>query len=221
MAKRKPGGKHDKGRVTAGRVQANQDRPAEPPGVPDREERDDDPIEPDGLKPRHRLFVQAFVGPAGGNATRAARMAGYNDSHNGSLRVTAHRVLTNANVQAAIALHYAKLRDTPEWARASLVDLASSSMANFVTVDEKGEARMDFRKAADAAALGQIKEYREEGLVAGGETVAVVKRTIKIHDRRSALETLLKMHGLLTDNVTNVTVNVPVKVLRGVTMDEI
>lgn len=169
------------------------------PKVEAKPEIDCDPVEDDGLTLRQREFVKAITGPARGNATRAAEMAGYASENRNALKATASELLAKPCVQEAISHALAAKRATPEWAKSSLIDLAASSMQNFVTVDANGEARIDFAKAAAAGALGQIKEYREEVLKIGDSPVGTIKRTIKIHDRTAALGLLLKFHGLVTD----------------------
>lgn len=54
------------------------------------------------LTEKQRRFVDAFMGAAKGNATEAARIAGYKGTP-GALHVTATRTLSNAKVHAAIA----------------------------------------------------------------------------------------------------------------------
>ncbi|QQG47529.1 MAG: terminase small subunit [Candidatus Woesebacteria bacterium] len=49
------------------------------------------------LKPRHQKFVRAFV-ENGGNATRAAQVAGYG-SGDGYSRLAGHRLITNDNIK--------------------------------------------------------------------------------------------------------------------------
>jgi phage terminase small subunit len=51
------------------------------------------------LNERERRFVEAYMGKAAGNATRAAKAAGYAKT---SAKVTGCRLLTKANVRAAI-----------------------------------------------------------------------------------------------------------------------
>lgn len=51
------------------------------------------------LSERERRFVEAYMGKAAGNATKAATLAGY---AKGSAKVTASRLLTKANVRTAI-----------------------------------------------------------------------------------------------------------------------
>ena len=148
---------------------------------------------------RQRSFVEALVGPAGGNATKAAEMAGYASENRIALQVTASRLLSNAMVQEAIAHALAKRRASPEWCKNQLIDLAQSSMKNFISVGDDGEPRLDFVKAASLGALGQIKEFKEEGIKGADGELSVVKRTIKIHDRHAALQTLAKLHGLVSE----------------------
>lgn len=188
MAKRK--------NTTAKRVQEVDATPFRLPDVTVPPEVDNDAWDDDGLTFRQREFVRALVGPAGGNATRAAEMAGYKSENVNSLRVTACQNLTKPNVQRAINRAMAEKHASPEWVKASLADVASSSMANFLKPDEKGEFILDLEKAAEAGALGQIKEYKEEVLSTGGEA-KLIKRTIKIHDRLPALRTLVEMSGML------------------------
>ncbi|MCA9644748.1 MAG: terminase small subunit [Myxococcales bacterium] len=54
-----------------------------------------------GLTQKQRLFVEAYVGPAKGNATEAARIAGYSGS-DAVLAVTAHGNLNNPKISDAI-----------------------------------------------------------------------------------------------------------------------
>jgi len=193
MAKRK--------RTTTKLVQANEDKPFTLPKVDVKPDVDTDGFADDGLTVRQRLFVDALIGPAGGNATKAAEMAGYASENNLALRVTASRLLTNANVQEAIAHAHARLKDTPEWARASLVEIAGASMANFLTVSEDGTPSIDWSRAAEMGAIGQIREYREEVSEINGKPIVVNKRSFKLHDALKAREILLKLHGKLAENV--------------------
>lgn len=197
MPNRKPTPPKGK-RTTVKRVQSTEDLPPPPPigHVTRHPEPDDDPWDGSGLTIRQKRFVDALVGPAGGNATKAAEMAGYNAENRLTLRVTAAENLSKPNVQTAIAHALAAQRLSPEWAKRQLADMASASMANFLTVGDDGEAKLDFSKAAAMGALGQIKELKEEGIKTGNDTT-IIKRTIKLHDRVSALGLLLKFHGLV------------------------
>lgn len=187
-----------KRKITAKQVQAHEDKPYIPQ-VEVSHEIDEDDSGDDGLTIRQRLFVQAITGPALGNATRAAELAGYKSDNRLALKQTAAETLAKPYIQEAIAHALAKKRLTPEWAKQQLVDMARADMSNFVTVDVDGASRLDFRKAADLGALSQIKEYNEEVIQVGDSDIKTVKRKIKIHDRTQALNTLLRLHGLIRD----------------------
>jgi phage terminase small subunit len=55
-----------------------------------------------GLTEKQRRFVEAYMGQAKGNATEAARLAGYSGTPH-ALEVTASRLLRNAEVRAVLA----------------------------------------------------------------------------------------------------------------------
>lgn len=204
-------------------VQATENLP--PPKIPNvavTPEIDEDGWEDDGLTIRQRLFVDALLGPAGGCATKAAEMAGYRSDNRKALRVTACENLVKPNVQAAISRAYVKLRSSPEWTKAGVLDVASSSFANFLTLGENGEPKVDFNKAAEAGAFGQIKEYREEVMKVGDSEVSVIKRMIKIHDRTPALALLMKFHGMLIDRTEHSgQVSLYTKTIKGVSQDDL
>jgi phage terminase small subunit len=171
-----------------------------PPKLPPldlKPDTDDEPWGDDGLTVRQRAFVEALVGPAGGNATKAAAMAGYNDNNRDALRVTASNLLNSPNVAEAISRAMARRRLTPEWIRESLAELASASMRNFVTVDLEGNLTVDWAKAVQAGAIGQVREIKEDVMEVDGVSTRVIKRSFKLHDVIRAKELLAKLHGLL------------------------
>jgi phage terminase small subunit len=192
-------------RITVKLVQSTENLP--PPVIPTvliKPEVDEDSWGEDGLTIRQRAFVQAITGPAAGNATKAAEMAGYMAENYNSLKVTASRLLTYANVQEAISHVFAQRKMTPEWAVSAITDIASASMANFLSVGDDGRPVFDWAKAAAAGAIGHVREYKEDGIEGSGEgsvDQAIIKRSFKLYDKQRALETVLKMHGLLKDTV--------------------
>jgi hypothetical protein len=54
------------------------------------------------LTEKERRFCEAFMGAAAGNATKAARLAGYSSRSSDSLRRTASDLLTKPHIRAAI-----------------------------------------------------------------------------------------------------------------------
>lgn len=95
------------------------------------------------LRPQQQVFVMAYF-ENGGNATEAARMAGYKDESKGSINVTAHRLLRRTDVKTAMQ----------EEARSRLVDhlpLADKAVREIVSASEPKDrlkaAAMIFNRA--------------------------------------------------------------------------
>jgi Terminase small subunit len=189
-------------RVTKKMVQETERKPLVPDLGAVEPEIDNDDCADDGLTVKQRLFVAAITGPARGNATRAAELAGYRADNRRTLGVTASENLKKPCIQEAIALALARKKADPEWARATLIDLAQSSLTNFVSVGEDGEPKLDFKKAAAAGALGQLKEFIAEILPGEDGEQKIIKCKIKVHDRTAAVGMLLRLHGLLRDDGT-------------------
>jgi phage terminase small subunit len=186
-----------KKRITTKAVQETENLPLPPVEI--KPEVDDEAWDSDGLTVRQRAFVEALVGPAGGNATKAAEMAGYAAENRLTLAATASENLRKPYVQEALARALARRRMSPEWAQERLLELASASMRNFAHV-ENGDLVIDWDKAAAIGAIGQIGEVTEEVLKTEG-TAKVIKRKFKLHNPKGALETILKLTGLLKDEL--------------------
>lgn len=198
MAKKKPGK-----RITKKAVQDAERVPV--PEITPSAEPEDGAWDADGLTVKRLMFAKAYVGEAGGNASKAAEMAGYRSDNRISLAVTAHKLLNDPHVSRAIAIRLATSLANMDGdaLRGALSRLAHADLANFVTVDADGCPRLDFLKARDAAAIGQLREFKAEGIVdpAGGPLGGLrpFKVSIKTHDPKPAIELLAKMAGLLID----------------------
>lgn len=191
-----------KGRTTTRKVQATENLPppATLPAVPIVPEVDDDAWGEDQLTHKQRLFVAAYVGPAAGNGTKAAQLAGYRDDNRDSLKATACETLTKPYVQRAIARLVASKLGSADWTRAGIVEIANANLSDFATVDAAGEVVIDMAKAFEAGATGLVREIKEEVIKSVG-SVAVIKRSFKLHDRLRALEILAKMNGQLNEKM--------------------
>ncbi len=64
------------------------------------------PKDEHGLTLKQRRFVDAYMGEANGNATEAARMAGYSQSSPAVTQHAGHEVLRNPNVRSEIERIY-------------------------------------------------------------------------------------------------------------------
>lgn len=186
-------------RITTKHVQATENLPA--PAVPQvdaKPEIDEDPWDAEGLTLKQRRFCEAYVGPAAGNATRAAQMAGYRDDNRHSLEATASENLRKPALRSFIGRLIARQGVGVEYLKSRLAQLAQSSLDNCCTIDRDGEVVVDMKMAAELGALGQIKELSDEILKTGGEC-STIRRKVKLHDPTKAIELLLRMHGAIID----------------------
>lgn len=197
--------KPSKKRITTKAVQAIQDKPVVLLNIEHKPEIDQDAAGDDGLNMRQRLFVQAITGPALGNATKAAEMAGYAANNRLSLKATACENLTKPYIQKAIAAEIGKKAASPEWAVNRAYFNATADMSAFLGVGEDGEPTFDWAKAAAAGAIGHVREWKEDGIdTGGGEGPSIIKRSFKLIDSQKALDTVLKLQGKLKDSKINI-----------------
>lgn len=150
------------------------------------------------LTPKQEKFVAAYVGPANGNATEAAALAGYSGDRD-TLKVTGSRTLSNSNVQSKVERALAKY-DTDKVIE-RLAQHAEADMGEFITVDQDGAFQFDLKNAKAKGLTRLIKKLKHDP-----ETGAPV---IELVDQQAALDKLAKMHGLYkdADEKANVTVN--------------
>lgn len=204
-----------KKRTTARKVQAEETRPLQLPKMDWKAGLDDDGWDGDGLTPRQRAFVMALLGPAGGNASKAAQMAGYVAENRNVLAVTASRVLSYANVQRLIEREIGRRFGSPDDVRASISAIANGNAADYLDKDEKGRLVVSLEKLEAAGMLGLIHEIKEEGFQAG-ETVTIIKRKLKLYDKLKALELLGKLNGQFVERKDLTSGGLPVKFVAGI-----
>jgi phage terminase small subunit len=208
-------------RTTARKVQAEEARPFAVPHVEARPEVEDDGVDADALTPRQRLFCEAYVGPAGLNATRAAELAGYRSDNRVALAATGYENLRKPQIQRQVARLLAAKQCSPDWAEDRVRTLAGADMASFVSIDpETGATKVDMAKAQAAAALGQIREYTEERIEVGGASMTI-KAKVKLHDPLPALRTLLQLAGRLVERRDVTTGGEPFKTFGPEIADEV
>jgi hypothetical protein len=145
------------------------------------------PPEFDGLTYRQRLFVFHFLGSANGNATEAARLAGYS-----SPKQQGTENLAKPSIRAALDANLAGPALAAEETLARLADIATVDMGDFarfyVARHRKGGTWLEFDlKAAKAAGISHL--------------IKSIKPTrngmaIELHDSLAALDKLSRVHGL-------------------------
>ena len=108
----------------------------------------------DRLTTKQELFISAYLGPAAGNATEAARQAGYKSPHpEGS------RLLRNATIAARVREHVEKYAGTADEVLNELATIGFAPIDEFVEVlsrDKSGrpvKVKMDLSNKVKALEL--------------------------------------------------------------------
>jgi phage terminase small subunit len=119
--------------------------------------------------PRERRFVDAYLGAARGNATKAARIAGYAGGSE-VLKVQGSRLLTRANVRRAIDEHLAR-DGRAEILKADERDILLSQIARSasVPIHERIRAISELNKCSGRHSVRHLQSGRitlEEALEA-------------------------------------------------------
>lgn len=154
---------------------------------------------------KQQEFVKAYLGPAGGNGSKAAATAGYSEPYN----VTGSKALASVNVSNAIAK--AKAAINPEelvedWKREAGLDVF-----DFIHVNPDGSFQFDLQ-AAKEKGLGRhltVEHDRETGAP-----------IVKIESRQAARDKLTKIAGLYKGSEEPQTPDVRVGVLLQLSRDE-
>jgi hypothetical protein len=142
----------------------------------------------------HEHFVLQLLLP--GTTQEGAYKAVYGDRK--SARQNAHRLLTNADIQARLRhlRHKAttKAELSIDKALQRLGEYAFSSLGKFLRVDAAGRLYFYFSDATreELNILGEVQSECESWEDEDGRTVQVTKLRVKLADRVRALSTLLK-----------------------------
>lgn len=163
---------------------------------------------------KQEAFVRAYLGPALGNATKAAELAGYS-GRRGTLAEVGYENLRKPEIASAIAARLDELAMTRHEVLARLTDMARSDMGDFLDEGEKwGRPVVDLEKAIRDKKTHLIKKI----------AFTKGKLEFELYDAQAALVQLGKYHKLFVDR-TEVTGKdgepVVVKVLRGVSMEDL
>jgi hypothetical protein len=133
----------------------------------------------DGLTYKQRLFVDFYLGVSHGNATDAARRAGYSNAEIG------RQLLRNITIRAAVEANLSAVLSAKE-VLARLSEIADGSIDDFISLTEAGEPVSNLTRARKAGKMHLIRKIKP-----GPSGTA-----IEIHDPIRALEKLGQYHGL-------------------------
>lgn len=154
---------------------------------------------------RHELFAREYVIDL--NATRAAISAGYSPStaaEIGSKLLRKDKV--KRRIEALIAKRLSKLEISGDKVLERYEAMAEGNIADFVTVEPDGSARIDVSNK-NRAALYPVQKLSTDTYVTGAGNSKRVVTTVKLElaDRLKANESLAKYKKLFADRIEIVT----------------
>jgi len=134
------------------------------------------------LNVRQRLFLVHYLGESAGNATAAARRAGYRKP-----RQAGSRLLSNVAIQERLEGHLSRLECGIQQVLQRLSTIATADIGDFIALERRGQGwRIDLGRAR-ARGLTQAIRRVEPG--PDGPQ-------IELHDALKALELLCRFYGL-------------------------
>lgn len=147
-------------------------------------------------------FVEEYFA-CGGNATKAAKQAGYSEKTAAAIGA---ENLKKPHIAAAIAKRQAEkaeeLQITADDIAQELAKLAFSNMQDYMLVGNDGLPRLDLstltREQAAAITEVTVDTYTEGR---GDHALPVKKARIKVADKRGALVDLARLLGLMPDRL--------------------
>lgn len=171
------------------------------------------------LTERQRAFCRELI--TGASATEAARQAGYSHSY-------ADRQAKQLLEKPQVAQELARLREKVEksaimTAQETLEELSKLGRANlldYFRLTSEGDPVIDLSNVTPEQAAALVEIQVEDYLEGRGEDARQVRRIrIKMADKKGALDSLAKHHGLLTERV-DVTLRKPPEAMSDAELDE-
>lgn len=146
---------------------------------------------------QYQQFVAAFL--ATGNATQAARDAGFTAPNDNAMRQLASRLMSNIHVREMLAVQYpallAKLQVTPERIWQEITYMAFLDPAAFYNPDGSVKLMHEIAPEARRALTGYDIEERTFG-----DSGTVVTYKTRYNNKADGLERLMKLLGMLNDD---------------------
>lgn len=178
-------------RVVRSRKRTPVDTPLPPPAVVTD-------ADTDGMTDRQRAFIEHYLICL--NATESARRAGYI----GDANTVGPRLLANPAIRRIVDARMAEMKLTADEVLRRLSDHATSSMGDFIRVNDDGSAVLDLAKAKAEDKLHLIKKLKTTTRTIrhqDDEPEVVITTEIELHDPQAALVNVGRHHKLFTDKV--------------------
>lgn len=145
---------------------------------------------------QYQQFVSGVL--ATGNATQAARDAGFSAPNDNAMRQQASRLMQNPHVRDMLTEQYtallAKLKATPERIWQEIVHMAFLDPAAFYNEDGTVKTMHQIPEEARRALTGYDIEEKTFG------EMTIVTRKVRYNSKVDGIERLLKLHGMLNDD---------------------
>lgn len=145
---------------------------------------------------QYQQFVSGVL--ATGNATQAARDAGFSAPNDNAMRQLASRLMQNPHVRDMLTEQYtallAKLKATPERIWQEIVHMAFLDPAAFYNEDGTVKTMHQIPEEARRALTGYDIEEKTFG------EMTIVTRKVRYNSKVDGIERLLKLHGMLNDD---------------------
>lgn len=159
-------------------------------------------VERPALTPRQQRFVEEYLVDL--NQTQAAIRCGYSPK---TAKQQGSRLLTNANVEAAIVEAQAKRSErTGITQDRVLAEFARLGFADIRRLMEWSEESVAFKPSseltdAEAAAIASVESETTVRTFEGGETEKKIKLRIKLWDKQAALTQIGRHLGMFKDRL--------------------
>lgn len=159
-----------------------------------------------GLSKREYLFVDFYLADPTGNATDAARKAGFTGTDE-SLWTTGSRLLRRAKVRHEIRRRLGNHIASSEEVLERLTTHARGDLTDILTSEGEFDLR-HVRRSGASKLLKKLKIRKRFEKDSEGNFQPVIEHEYEIHDPQAALEKLGRFHKLFDSTPVNIEVNI-------------
>lgn len=151
------------------------------------------------LTPKQQRFVEEYTVDC--NGAQAAVRAGYSKK---TAKEQASRLLTNVNVKEAIQKRLSEMAMEADEALKRLADIARGSVDPFMSADDNGNVYIHLGTDEAKSNYNLLRKVKQTKTTTRGKDDyerEEVRTEFELHDAKSALVDILKMHGRFTDRI--------------------
>ena len=160
------------------------------------------------LTNKQQRFVEEYC--VDFNATQAAIRAGYSEK---TANEQGSQNLAKLSIATAIKKRLDELAMPSEEALKRLGDIAAGTVGHFLTADEKGQVYVNLGTESAIANYHLLKKVKQTKTITRGKDDYEredIRTEFELHDAKSALVDLLKIHGKFIDRVDHTSGGKPI-----------